>query len=278
MVIDALERYSSALAALGSQAPARLLPADRSELIRATLREHGIQPRDDLVDFFAWSGGTGPDGPPFFLDVRIVSISAALEIRRELLAIAREAALDDEEASSDDFFDSAWVPLGPSDPQLVVDTGPGPTSGNVLAVWWDQPPVTEADSIEAFVERRRAQLVDGEVRLAGDSLVRHPLRLAVRPVTVIRIGVGREDLIPSALERIDKAAAAAEADPDAEVAIVHNALGDIPGNDRLELHQRDLVVEALVAAGVDRNRLTAQTTELADHQQTTHHLLGIFVR
>jgi hypothetical protein len=106
MVIDALERYAAVLHERGSGAATRPLPGDDPDDVRSLLREHGLQPLDEVVAFFVWTSGTGDGGAPLFFDVEPTSVSAALEIRRELLAVAREVALDDSRASPEDTFRS----------------------------------------------------------------------------------------------------------------------------------------------------------------------------
>lgn len=278
MVIEELRRYAAALQERGSSAAIRPLPGDDPDDVRSLLGEDGLQPLDEVVAFFVWTSGISDGGPPLFFDAEPTSVSAALEIRRELLAVASEAALDDPRASTEDYFRSTWLPIGPSDPQLVVDTSSGPTGGHVLAVWWDQPPTTVARTLTEFVERRRSQLVTGEVTFNGDRFARPAVRQIEYPVVVVRIRAGSEVLIPPQRERVLRAADAAAGDATARVTVTHSSTSDIPSNKGLELYQRDLVVAALISDGVDAARITTEPVPLGEDSKPTHHLLGIYLR
>ena len=115
-VIEALERYVAALEELGSVTPALLRPGTPRDEVEAKLVASGVHAHPDVVDLYSWSSGTGDDGPPLFVDLRLISFSSALRIRNDMLEVARQAALDHEQASPDDYFRSSWISFGWSAP------------------------------------------------------------------------------------------------------------------------------------------------------------------
>ena len=276
-MIEALERYVAALEELGSVTPALLRPGTPRDEVEAKLVASGVHAHPDVVDLYSWSSGTGDDGPPLFVDLRLISFSSALRIRNDMLEVARQAALDHEQASPDDYFRSSWISFGWSAPMLVVETDPGPTQGHLLAVKIESSRKV-ADSIASLVDYRRQQLIDGKVEIEDGGFRRPPVKQIVLPVEVIRIRAGREVLIPAQLERVHRGAAAALERLDATVAVTHSSVGDIPDNSGLELFQRDLVLDTLVAAGVDRRRIMTDPVPLGEDKAPSHHILGIYLR
>ena len=142
-VRQALEEFEAALAARGLDLRANLRPGDDPDDVAARCRAAGLEPTDDVVDWFGFVGGATRAEPGevrlggLFDDLWLTSLERSLALRDERLG--GDAGMADAELADAIAFEATWLPISEGKPIAFVDLGPGPERGALRAVWNDEP-------------------------------------------------------------------------------------------------------------------------------------------
>lgn len=102
------------------------------------LESEGLEPREELADWFEFVGGLTPNEPGqsrllgVFDNHPLVSIEGALATRRLWLQTD-----PDDHVWAEDW--PSWIPIADGKPTVVVELVDGPSRGGVLVLWPDEP-------------------------------------------------------------------------------------------------------------------------------------------
>lgn len=159
---SSLVRLESLWSDAGMDVAAHFAPGNDPESIAAILQDAGLAGRGEIVEWFSWHDGAGPNrrvgsplGPSGW---SAFSLNEALEERESRLVQAQSLAADMGEGTpASHWWAPSWLPLaengGPD--VLAVDLGNGRDTADVRNVGWEDPesfPTIWAPSIKDAVD------------------------------------------------------------------------------------------------------------------------------
>ena len=280
---EALDRLVALLEIGGSAIRSRLRPDDDLNDIAVQLEDAGLEPLDDLVHWFAYTNGLGPDpanlatgdGNGLFHVYHPVTLDEALSHRQEILDDPTFTQLGPDPA----VWRPSMLPILRPDPDIAIDTAPGPDQGRLFHLVWEGPAEPVADSLTAFVDAQTQALETGEhVIAAGGRILHHtdPTKiLEWSPTEFTVFKPGQSDLDQTTVRVLGRWVKAFYR-PEREYQIRRLPTGSVPGNDGLEALQLQLTYDLLVELGMNPDRLSTGIDE--DRRIGHAHKLQIYIR
>lgn len=284
-VQDALRGYEQAVTAAGFDLFTALRPGRPREEIIDRLRAAGIEPIEDVVDWFSFSDGLrpiapgGPELQGIFDGTSLVSLDDALAERERRLdpgflaeQFGEEQLRELSDANLIVAFETTWLPISRGKETCVIETSPDAERvGRLIALWADElEPRVKAADLATWITSLAAAVPNGGIHLA--------VAADAAPAGSIVVELGSLELTRPRAQRLGRLRDNPFLQDCVGIRLMHAPRGSVAANGSLEEQQVDLVEDHLRQAGFAHLRFERVAVEPDTDRHHAIRILGILDR